>query len=309
MTRTSNDMKKITLKVQLCLKSLRNGVLTIVIPILIAIVLRVFFIEIYKIPSSSMEPALVPGDFILVSKMSYGARLLRPVKFYKQNRIVYVRTKGWRSIKKGDIFVFNLPQYNKYSDSTANIYGVCLVKRCYAIPGDTVLINNERIKNERIKNERIKNERIKNERIKNERINHERRALILHRSNLFPHDSVLDWSLDKYGPLYVPAKGQTIELKNRNVIWYRNILRYENPACQIKDSSIISNGKPVLRYTFQHNYYFMVGDNFYNSNDSRYWGFVPENNIIGKAVFVLFSIDPYEHGLKKFRWRRTMKFI
>lgn len=236
-----------------------------------------------------MEPALLPGDFILVSKMSYGARLLKPVKFFKQKKIEYVRTKGWSSIKKGDTFVFNIPRYNKYPDSSATIYGTCLVKRCYALPGASVIIKNEGINNERNTDAGI--------------------VGIQRKYNLFPRDSSLHWSLDNYGPLYVPARGQTMSLTKQFVFRYKDILLYENPAGYIKDSSLIIDGKTVLHYTFQHNYYFMLGDNFYNSNDSRYWGFVPDANIIGKAVVILFSMDPDENGLNKIRYKRFFKLI
>jgi signal peptidase I len=284
--------------------SFMKGVLFIVVTILIAIVLRVFFIEIYKIPSASMEPALLAGDFILVSKMSYGARLLKPVKFFKQKKIEYVRTKGWGQIKKGDEFVFNFPYYLSSSDSTSEIWGGCIVKRCYGLPGDTVIIKNEGIKNERIKNEGIIHERINVEESWN-------RGFVdtLQKYNVFPYDSNLKWSIDNYGPLYVPAKGQAMKLTKTNVYWYKGILKYETPNSSIEDSSLIINGKQVLQYTFQHNYYFMLGDNFYNSNDSRYWGFVPYDNVIGKVAMVLFSIDPNEYGLKKFRWSRLLKII
>ncbi|MCX6327676.1 MAG: signal peptidase I [Bacteroidia bacterium] len=306
-------------KVQSWSRSLRNGVLTILIPLLIAIILRVFFIEMYKIPSSSMEPALLPGDFILVSKMSYGARLLKPVKFFKQKKIEYVRTKGWSSIKKGDIFVFNMPMYNKLSDSSSNIYGACLVKRCYGLPGDTVLINNDaRSANDSaaqmtaqpndFNNEGISlMKELRNERINNEVINDAGMNGMQRKYSFFPRDSSLRWSLDNYGPLYVPAKGQIMELTKRNVSWYRNILRYENPNSHIKDRSLMIDSKTVLQYTFQHNYYFMLGDNFYNSRDSRYWGFVPDNNVIGKVAMILFSIDPNGSGFKKFRLSRFLK--
>ena len=241
-----------------------------------------------------MEPAILPGDIIMVSKMSYGARVLKPMKFLKHKKIEYVRTKGWNSIKKGDTFVFNYPVYDSYSGSSPNIYGHCLVKRCYALPGDSVIINNEGINNEGIWNERTKNDGMPE---------------IQNRGNAFPYDTILDWSVGNYGPLYVPAKGQSMELTKRNVCWYKDILRYENPYNHIKDSLLTIDGKTVLRYTFQHNYYFMLGDNFYNSNDSRYWGFVPDGNVIGKVVVVLFSIDPDEFGLKKIRWSRLLKII
>jgi signal peptidase I len=121
---------------------------------------------------------------------------------------------------------------------------------------------------------------------------------------LFPHDSSLDWSLDDYGPLYDPAKRAVMELTKKNVLLYKDILRYENSNCQIKDSLLFIDSKIVLRYTFKHNYYFMLGDDFYNSNDSRYWGFVPDDNIIGKVVIVLFS-----YGEEGFRWKRILKLI
>lgn len=236
-----------------------------------------------------MEPALLSGDFILVSKMSFGVRLLKPIKFFKQKKIEFIRTKSWSTIKKGDIFVFNLPEYFKYLDSSETIYGTCLVKRCYALPGDTLVIKKG---------------------IGNSIVFKDIGMIgIQGNYNLFPYDSSLHWSLENYGPLYVPAKGQVMELTNQKVIWYRNILRYENPNSHIKNSSLIIDDITISKYTFQHNYYFMLGDNFYNSHDSRYWGFVPDDNVIGKVVLVLFSIDPNEFGFKKFRWSRLLKKI
>jgi signal peptidase I len=270
------------------IKSILKGVLIIFISIFIAIILRVFFIEIYIIPSSSMEPTLLPGDIIIVSKMSYGARVLKPVKFLKQKKIEYIRTKGWSSVKKGDVFVFNWPNYGATFDTTITYYGIPVVKRCYGLPGESVLIKNEGIKE--LRNERMQNEEIKE-------------------LNLFPHDSALGWSLNNYGPLYVPAKGVTIELTKRNVSWYKDILLYENKGGSLSDSSLKINNKVVTLYTFKHDYYFMLGDNFYGSEDSRYWGFVPDDNVIGKTGMVIFSSDPIENGVKKIRWKRIMKIL
>lgn len=274
-------------------KSILNGVSIIFASLFIAIILRVFFFEIYMIPSSSMEPALLPGDIILVSKMSYGARILKPVKFFKQKKVEYIRTNGWSSVRKGDIFVFNWPKYRKFADSGSTIYGACVVKRCYGIPGDNVLIKNEGKKE--LRKEGIKNEG----------------RVDFHKDlNLFPYDSTLGWSIDNYGPLYVPAKGKTLELSKRNVSWYKDILRFENPGYHIEDSCLITkDGKRIIQYSFKHNYYFMLGDNFYGSEDSRFWGFVPDDNVIGKTCFVLFSLDPVADGLKKIRWNRIMKIL
>jgi signal peptidase I len=264
------------------LKCIINRTLIVLIIISFSIVLRVFFIEIYRIPSSSMEPSILPGDIILISKMSFGARVLRPISFLKHKEIEYIRLKGWSNVKKGDIFVFSWPEYNTLSDPIATIYEDYLVKRCYGLPGDSVLIKNNKNNEDRFVESKTG-------------------------SLLFPHDSTLNWSLNNYGPLYVPAKGESIELTKEKTIWYKDILLNENPDSYIKDSSFIIADNRILQYTFKHNYYFMLGDNINNSHDSRYWGFVPDDNIIGKTVLILFSFDQDDFGLKKFRWRRFMK--
>jgi len=261
-----------------------NVMLVILISSIGAILLRVLLIDIYRIPSSSMEPTLLTGDIILVSKMSYGARLLKPIKYFRQKDIDFLRTKSFSSIKKDDVFVFNCVSYKTTLDSKTIIYGDCLVKRCYGLPGDSVLIKREREQSKRIEKKHVPIE-------------------------LFPHDSTLTWSLGNYGPLFIPAKGSTIQLTKKNVIWYNDILLSENPHSKIKDSILIINSEALLYYTFKNNYYFMLGDNFYDSYDSRYWGFVPEDNIIGKVVVVIFSVDPNETGLKKIRWNRLFKII
>jgi signal peptidase I len=256
--------------------------LWILIPIVVAIILRVFFFEIYKIPSSSMEPTLIPGDYIMVSKMSYGARLLKWRKFFHEKKIEYVRTKGWGHIKKNDVFVFNWPNYGTLKGSFSNMFGDCVVKRCYGLPGDTMKIKNEEIKGMKGMKGDLEGPK----------------------ADLFPHDSTLQWTLNSYGPLYVPAKGDTIYLSKKNVAHYIDILRYENPGAKIEDSILFVNNTPVTNYIFKHNYYFMLGDNFYGSQDSRYWGLVPEENIIGKAVLIFFS-----NGENGFLWKRLDKLI
>lgn len=233
-----------------------------------------------------MEPGLLTGDIIMVSKMSYGARVLKVKKFYKQNIVEYSRTKGWTSIKRNDIFVFNWPKYKKFSQKGYGIYGDYVVKRCFGLPGESLIIKDS---------EQPKNEAF---------------GLYGEPPSLFPHDSTLKWTVENYGPLYVPAKGDSILLTKKNVSWYKDVLQFENPGSKIIDSCLITiEGKTITSHTFKHNYYFMLGDNFYHSEDSRYWGFVPDDNIVGKAVLVLFSIDKREKGFKKIRWGRVMKRI
>jgi len=277
---------------------LKNIFLTVLLPLIIAVILRIFFLEIYKIPSSSMEPTLLQGDIILVSKMSYGARVLKLGKFLNLKRREYFRLPGWNRIRKGDVFVFNWPKYSSVSDSTSDIYGSAVVKRCYGMPGDCVVIKNEEL---RIKNDQL---RINNGGFMSVDPGNDDYGDVL-----FPHDSSLRWTVENYGPLYVPGKGKSLYLSEKNKLWYKDVLLFENCKENITETPGKNIRNNLSQHIFNENYYFMTGDNFYNSQDSRYWGFVPEGNIIGKAVLVLFSSDPQKSGFSKVRWNRFLHKI
>jgi len=119
------------------------------------------------------------------------------------------------------------------------------------------------------------------------------------------------WQLDDFGPLVVPQKGQTIALSPINAaIYYKIVAQFEhNPGISWRDGMIQQNGRPLTRYTMKQNYYFVLGDNRHNSEDSRFWGFVPESHLVGKATFVWLSLDPYADLLHKIRWYRIGKVI
>ncbi|NOX85432.1 MAG: signal peptidase I [Chlorobi bacterium] len=121
----------------------------------------------------------------------------------------------------------------------------------------------------------------------------------------FPFDSAYKWNRDNYGPIYIPAKGVPIPLTLRNLpLFQRLITVYEGNTLEVKDSTILINGKPADSYTPKLNYYWMMGDNRHNSMDSRYWGYVPEDHIVGKPELIWFS---YNDG--KIRWNRLFTFI
>ena len=121
------------------------------------------------------------------------------------------------------------------------------------------------------------------------------------------------WNQDNFGPLAVPQKGQTVQLTPQNAaVYYKLILRYEhNEGIGLRATganlTILQNGKPLTSYTFKQNYYFMMGDNRHDSLDSRFWGFVPEDHVVGKAVLVWLSVDPYADFLHKIRWSRLLR--
>ncbi|MBR6310731.1 MAG: signal peptidase I [Paludibacteraceae bacterium] len=126
----------------------------------------------------------------------------------------------------------------------------------------------------------------------------------------FPHDARYRWNEDNFGPLWVPQKGATVSLTIDNLPLYQRIIRiYEGNDLQVKDSAIYINGEKADSYTFAMDYYWMMGDNRHNSLDSRFWGFVPENHIVGKASMIWFSSDKDQSFPKNIRWRRLLKFI
>ena len=120
------------------------------------------------------------------------------------------------------------------------------------------------------------------------------------------------WNRDNYGPLYIPAAGQTVAINPNTLPLYEKlILAYEgNHSAEVKDDVLFIDGVQADSYTFKQNYYFMMGDNRHNSEDSRYWGFVPEDHVVGKAVLVWMSADPAADGLlDKIRWNRLFQRI
>ena len=123
---------------------------------------------------------------------------------------------------------------------------------------------------------------------------------------IFPHrPDLYPWNVDNYGPIVLPKKGETIQLTLENLPLYERIIHaYELHDLQVKGDQIYIDGQPADSYTFAMDYYWMMGDNRHNSADSRYWGFVPENHIVGKAVFVWLSVDKVNGGI---RWRRMFR--
>ena len=127
---------------------------------------------------------------------------------------------------------------------------------------------------------------------------------------LFPFTEDFKWTRDNYGPLYIPAKGDSVRLTLQNLPLYRRIIDvYEGHDLEVRDGEILIDGEPADHYTFAMDYYFMMGDNRHNSLDSRYWGFVPEDHIAGKPRVVWFSKDSNKPFPRNIRWNRLLKFV
>ena len=128
--------------------------------------------------------------------------------------------------------------------------------------------------------------------------------------DLYPLNAVTNWTRDNYGPIWIPAKGKTINLDMNNIAVYERPIRvYENNELKIKNNQIYINGRLAKSYTFKMDYYWMMGDNRHNSADSRYWGFVPEDHIVGKPIFIWWSSDPDRKGLGGIRWNRLFNMV
>jgi signal peptidase I len=127
---------------------------------------------------------------------------------------------------------------------------------------------------------------------------------------IFPHDKKFKWNVDNFGPITVPAAGETVSITTENLSIYKDIIeRYENNKLEVVAGEIYINDKVATTYTFAMDYFWMMGDNRHNSADSRFWGFVPENHIVGKALFVWMSWDKNAKGLNKIRWNRLFSSV
>ncbi|MGO4772354.1 signal peptidase I [Flavobacterium sp. W22_SRS_FK3] len=127
-------------------------------------------------------------------------------------------------------------------------------------------------------------------------------------NSIFPH--INKWNQDNFGPIYIPEAGKTVALTNESLPFYKDIItNYEGNTLQIEGAHFIINGKQTNSYTFKQNYYWMMGDNRHNSEDSRYWGYVPENHIVGKPVFIWMSWDTNGKGINKIRWDRVFTTV
>lgn len=260
--------------------------------------LQVFLFSSFKIPSDSMEPELTIGDNILVLKPTIGPRVFNLFASMRNEQTEIYRIPGIKKIQRNDILVFNFPHPNSWNKIEMHILKY-YIKRCVGLPSDTLSIQNGFFHVKGIETS-LGNMESQNKIATTEQFEDG----IFHS---FPFDSIISWNIKDFGPLYIPGKGDSITLNQTNCRLYRKLIEWEQQgSLQYKDSTIFLNGTPINGYRFQKNYYFMAGDNGMNSQESRYWGLLPEEYIVGKAWIIWKSVDPYTD---KFRWNRFLKVI
>lgn len=281
-------------------RRLGDYVLTITVTLIIAFFLKTFVVEAFRIPSASMENTLRIGDFLFVNKFIYGAET--PKTFPLTNIVIpHFRLPALTQPHRGDVIVFEYPGDR---DETKPSQAVNYIKRCMAVEGDTLLIQNKTVF-----------------------INGREFLLPVEDrpappSDFLPRESTAgifprgsSFNPDYYGPLIVPYKGMVLDLANGAIEQWRTFIEREDHRVEIFGDGVDIDGVHAETYTVERDYLFMMGDNRDNSLDSRFWGFVPKENIVGKAMFVYWSWDssvPITSIWEKFsaiRWSRVGRLI
>ena len=318
---------------------LREWVNAILLALVFVAVIRIFLAEAYTVPTPSMEKTLLPGDFILISKLNYGPRL----------PFTGLRIPGYSTIQHNDVVVFNYPLEDGSSVEMHTHY----IKRCIALPGDTLEIKKGRVYINSIPATDTENLRF-NYHIKTSKKGLSENLLdslglneggkiskngdysfsltykeaeeiqklpnVFHSEifcekqgqyadYIFPNAETIHWNTDWFGPLFVPGKGDSVRLVASVLPLYKRVIEeYEHNQVVSRNDSVFINRKYSDYYVFKADYYFMIGDNRHNSSDSRFWGFVPKDHIVRKAIAVLFSINKSGKGTSRWgRWFTGIK--
>ena len=281
------------------IKSVLKYTLCLILSLLLALIIRLFLCNFYRVPGNSMEPVILPGDFILANKWTYGARIFTGLKFDRNSDPSMIHAPGVRQIRRNDVVVFNFPYRHTWDTIRMNLDKV-LVKRCIGLPGDNIsavegfyhvtgLVDTLGNIPEQ------------------KRLVHNRSTLdsVILKPSAF--DKPLDWDIINFGPFYIPAAGCSIVLTPENFKLYHKQIVYETGAVvRCDDLLVYINDTLRYDYTFRCNWYFMAGDKAMNSQDSRYIGLIPEDYIIGRASRVMLSKDVHTGNR---RWNRTLKRI
>ncbi len=258
----------------------------------------VFCFASFRVPSDSMEPALKEGDHILVEKFTMGARLfdLRPA--FDKERFTIRRTPALGKVKRNDMLVFNFP-YPERQDSIGFDVMLYYVKRCIALPGDTLEIRNSHYRVRGVDGH-IGNV-TSQDNIENLFVSGRYKDSGIF-TPCYPFTATHDWNIRELGPYFIPQEGSTISMNHANYLLYKPVIEWEQQQKlrEVNDSTFTLGGEQIASYTFLKNYYFVSGDKMENSRDSRYWGVVPEEYIVGRVWGIWKSIDRWGD----MRWER-----
>jgi signal peptidase I len=264
------------------------------------ILAQIFMFSSFRIPSDSMSPELQEGDFVLVCKPIIGARLFNLYRSLNLEQTRIYRLPGFRNIKRNDVIVFNFPHPNDWNHIEMHIMKY-YIKRCIGLPGDTLSIRKGMFK-------------VKGVDMPLGNVSSQKRIGLTRPEDFpegvyrcFPYDSLLDWNIKEFGPLLVPGKGEVVKMDRTGGVLYRKLIEWEQgKKTYVKGDTVLLNDSVITSYQFRKNYYFVAGDHGENSQDSRYWGLLPEEYIVGVASRIWKSVDSYTGDIY---WDRVWKKI
>jgi signal peptidase I len=271
----------------------------VAVTFLVALVLKFLVVEAYRIPTASMEQTLSIGDYVLVNKFIYGPKTPAYLPF-TQIPIPVLTLPGLTDPQRGDVIVFESPVWKEMDTSTITYY----VKRCIGLPGDTVHIAHGVVSVNRRTLPLPREARVGKA--------YQERSDVPD-PRIYPRGTT--FTADNYGPVVVPKAGLLLSLSIDMIDDWRQVIEREGHTVRIVEHLVLIDGTPSEQYVVEKDYYFVLGDNRRNSLDSRFWGFVPEHLIIGKAMIVYWSSErsagPTTFGewIKGIRWERIGRIV
>ena len=282
------------------------------------LLLQVLLLVSFKVPTNSMVPVMMSGDFILVEKLSMGPRLFNVFKSLRHEDVEIYRLPGWRGIRRNDAVVFNFPYESGRWDSVRFHVMQYYTKRCIGLPGDTVRIKNGLYKIASSYSPALKStpSMVEGELEVGDRRGQMAMAFLpdsilksRYPDPVYPEASAgegMGWTLMEFGPLPIPQRGQKMKMDSTAWKLYHQLVEWEQKQKLTIDDGVVRLDDEVIEtYTFTHDYYFMAGDNAISSIDSRFWGLVPDDYIVGRVWRIWKSVD----GKGKVRWDRIGKKV
>ena len=241
------------------------------------LVLHSFVLASFVVPTGSMENEIMTGDFLLVNKFVFGGTTPRTVPFTNV-RVPAFKLPAFWHVDRGDVIVFTFPGYRDEVEASEFAY---YLKRCVAVAGDTLQVIN------RIVYVNGKPAPVP----RNMKFN----STFVHPAGygdarIFPKGA--PFNEDNYGPIVIPKKGDVIQLTFDIYQRWDTFIRRESHSFELRDQNFLIDGKVQTSYIVERNYVFGMGDNRDNSLDSRFWGFIPEESVVGTPLIVLWSWDP-----------------
>ena len=241
------------------------------------LIINSFVLASFEVPTGSMENTVMIGDRLFVNKFLYGGTTPYTIPL-TSIRIPHFRVPGFRSVKRGDIIVFDWPGFR---DQVAKPNQTWYLKRCIALPGDTVRVEQKVVY---INDKKLANPG-RGKFLRNAPLPPDFRN-----PHIFPRGA--KFNEDNYGPVVVPKKGMSVILNGQTFPGWEVFIRREGHEAEMRGGKIYIDGRETAYYNVERDYVFAMGDNRDDSLDSRFWGFVPLEDVIGKPVVVYWSWDP-----------------